>query len=95
MGVVSGPLMPTMCSAKAVTVASGSHDPVSSKAVWPASTSIHSMRRPPPRLATAASSTDCAAGQMSTPIPSPRMKGMIGSSGTTRMPSAATEMRSA
>ena len=34
-------------------------------------------------LATAASSTFWVAGQMSTPVPSPRMKGMIGLSATT------------
>ena len=33
--------------------------------------------------ATATSSTFCVAGQMSTPVPSPRMKGMIGLSATT------------
>ena len=40
-----------------------------------------------PCFAAAASSTSCAAGQMSTPVPSPSMNGMIGSSGTLSEPS--------
>ena len=42
-GVVSGPLMPTTYSSKAAMVSSGSHEPVSSNAFWPARTSIHSI----------------------------------------------------
>jgi hypothetical protein len=38
-------------------------------------------------LLTASSSTRTDARQMSGPVPSPSMKGMIGSSGTTRRPS--------
>ena len=45
MGVVSGPLMPTLNSLKAVTVSSSSHVPKRSKHFWPAYTSIHSMWR--------------------------------------------------
>ena len=70
-GVVSGPLMPTRCSSNAVTVSSGSQLPVSLYAFSPASTSFHAIAWP--CLATAASSTFCAAGQMSTPVPSPSM----------------------
>ena len=44
-GVVSGPLIPTTCSAKAVTVSAGSHSPVSSNARWPARTSTQAIRR--------------------------------------------------
>jgi hypothetical protein len=86
-GVVSGPLIPIRCSRNDSTVSSGSQFPVASNAFCPASTSIHSMRLP--RLATAASMTSWVAGQMSTPVPSPLMNGMMGSSGTFRLPSAA------
>ena len=55
---------------------SGSQSPVSLNAFSPASTSRHSIVLP--CLAAAASSTSLAAGQMSTPVPSPSMKGMIG-----------------
>ena len=75
-GVVSGPLMPMRYSRNASTVSSGSQSPVSSNAFWPASTSFHSIVLP--CFAAAASSTSCAAGQMSTPVPSPSMNGMIG-----------------
>jgi len=37
-------------------------------------------------LATAASTTFCITGVMSAPIPSPRIKGIIGLSGTTSFP---------
>src|SRR5581483_6470620 len=92
-GVVSGPLIPIRWSRKASTVSSGSQSPVSSKAFWPASTSFQATLWP--CLAAAASRTSLAAGQMSTPVPSPSMKGMMGSSGTTSAPSAPMEMRSA
>ena len=45
-------------------------------------------------LATAASSTRTLARQMSGPVPSPSMNGMIGRSGTSRCPSARTEIGS-
>jgi len=38
-------------------------------------------------VAIAASITFAVAGQISTPVPSPRMKGMMGSSGTRGFPS--------
>src|SRR2546421_7997897 len=86
-GVVSGPLMPTMWSRKASTVSSESHDPVSLNASSPARTSCQSMRfLPPYDFSTAASKTRCDARQMSGPVPSPSMKGMVGSSGTVRWP---------
>jgi hypothetical protein len=54
----------------------------------PAYTSSHAIFRfPPYALATAASRTRTLARQMSGPVPSPSMKGMIGSSGTTSLPS--------
>ncbi len=86
-GVVSGPLIPIRYSLKVSTVSSGSQLPVSSKAFWPASTSFHAIFLP--CLAAAASMTFWAAGQMSTPVPSPSMKGMMGSSETCSVPSAA------
>ena len=82
---IKGPLMPIRCSRKAVTVSSGSHSPVSSKAFCPASTSFQAIERP--CLAAAASKTRRDAGQMSTPVPSPSMKGMMGWSGTVNCPS--------
>ena len=85
--------MPIRCSRKAVTVSSGSHSPVSLKAFSPARTSFQATGWP--CLAAAASKTRRAAGQMSTPVPSPSMKGMMGSLGTTRTPSSSTVMRCA
>ena len=93
IGVVSGPLIPIRCERKVSTVSSGSQLPVSSKAFWPASTSFQAMECP--CLAAAASRTSLAAGQMSTPVPSPSMKGMMGSSGTWSVPSSPMRMRSA
>src|ERR1700722_5733773 len=92
MGVVSGPLIPMRCERKVSTVSSGSQLPVSSKAFCPANTSFQATERP--CRAAAASSTSLAAGQMSTPVPPPSMKGMIGSSGRTSAPSAPMVMRS-
>src|SRR5689334_533375 len=86
IGVVNGPLMPIRYSRKTSTVSSGSHEPVASNAFWPASTSFHTIFLP--CLAAAASITSCAAGQMSTPVPSPSTYGMMGSSGTDKVPSA-------
>src|ERR1700736_10964 len=77
-GVVSGPLMPIRYSRNAATVSSGNQLPVSSNAFCPASTSFHAIRLP--CFVAAASMTSCAAGQMSTPVPSPSMNGMMGSS---------------
>ncbi len=77
---------------KVSTVSSGSQSPVSSNAFWPASTSFHATALP--CLAAAASRTSLAAGQMSTPVPSPSMKGMIGWSVTWRAPSGPWVMRS-
>src|SRR6266540_4328710 len=84
IGVVSGPLMPIRCSRNASTVSSGSQLPVWSNACCPASTSFHAIFLP--CFAAAASNTSCDAGQMSTPVPSPSMNGMIGSSGTRNVP---------
>ena len=64
----------------------GSQSPVALNAFSPASTSFHSIVLP--CLEAAASSTSCAAGQMSTPVPSPSMNGMIGLSETWSAPSA-------
>ena len=68
-GVVSGPLIPMRYSRNVSTVSSGSHEPVASNAFCPASTSFHAIVLP--CFAAAASMTSCAAGQMSTPVPSP------------------------
>src|SRR6266849_1820928 len=82
-GVVSGPLMPTRYSRKASTVSSGSQLSKLSFATWPANTSNHAIFFLPPKaFFTAASNTRTLAAQMSGPVPSPRMKGMIGLSGT-------------
>ena len=51
----------------------------------PASTSVHAMVRPSGRRRRR---YPRAAGQMSTPVPSPSMKGMMGSVGTLRAPSS-------
>jgi len=85
-GVVSGPLIPIRYSRNAATVSSGSQEPVALNAFSPASTSFHAIDLP--CFAAAASITSCAAGQMSTPVPSPSTYGMIGSSGTDSAPPA-------
>ena len=52
--------------------------------VW---TSIHAiLRLPPYAFSTAASKTRTLARQMSGPVPSPSMNGMIGRSGTCSLP---------
>ena len=57
-------------------------------AFWPASTSDQTTRRAPSNaFATAASNTRTLARQMSPPMPSPSMYGMIGQSGTMSWPS--------
>jgi hypothetical protein len=64
-------------------VSSGSQFLVCLNAFSPASTSIQAMLRLPPyAFATAASNTTCEARQISRPVPSPSMNGMIGRSGT-------------
>ena len=86
-GVVRGPLIATLNSVSASRVSAGSHSPARSFAFSPANTSIQAIsRRPPYALATAESTTCRVAAQMSGPIPSPSMKGMIGWSGTTGRP---------
>src|SRR4051794_6553202 len=85
IGVVSGPLIPIRHSLKVATVSSGNQLPVSLNAFSPASTSRHSMVLP--CFLAAASSTSLAAGQMSTPVPSPSMNGMMGLSLTFSVPS--------
>src|SRR6185503_16900760 len=86
-GVVSGPLIETRYLRHASTVSSGSQLPVWLNAFSPASTSIQwILRLPPYAFATAASSTRTDARQMSGPVPSPSIKGIIGLSGTTRRP---------
>src|SRR5436190_9284945 len=84
-GVVSGPLMPMRYSWKVLTVSSGSQLPVWLKAFSPARTSRHAIDLP--CFLAAASITSWAAGQISTPVPSPSMNGMMGSSETLRTPS--------
>ena len=91
-GVVSGPLMPTMCSREGGDGLVGQPgpglverllpgqdlDPLDAPAApaWPR----RRRARPGPRA------------RCRRPMPSPRMNGMIGSSGTSRVPSAATVM---
>src|SRR2546422_983774 len=87
-GVVSGPLIATRCVRMASRVASGSQLPTCLKAFSPASTSSQSIWRfPPDTFRTVASNTRRAARQMSGPVPSPSMKGMMGWLGTTQRPS--------
>src|SRR5204863_6626686 len=86
-GVVSGPLIATLYAFTASSVSVGSHSPAAFFAFSPARISNHASRRAPPyALATAASKTRTLARQMSGPVPSPSMKGIIGLSGTTRRP---------
>ena len=86
-GVVNGPLMATLYERTASSVSFGSHSPYCSLAFSPAGTSNHSIFFLPPKaFLTAASNTRTLARQMSGPVPSPSMKGMIGLSGTTSRP---------
>ena len=86
-GVVSGPLMPTRYWRKSARVWSGSHDPVLLNAFSPARTSCQwILHLPPEAFCTAASITRTEAFQMSGPVPSPSMKGMMGSAGTDNLP---------
>src|SRR5579863_3082153 len=86
-GVVSGPLIEIRKSRTASTVSSGSHCLNSLNAFSPANTSNQAIFRftPYARL-TAASNTRWDAFQMSRPVPSPSMKGMMGLSGITNLP---------
>src|SRR6266850_754036 len=87
-GVVSGPLMATRCVRMASRVVSGSQFPTCLKAFSPARTSSQSIcRLPPDTFRTMASNTRRAARQMSGPVPSPSIKGMMGWFGTTQRPS--------
>ena len=88
IGVVSGPLIPTRYWRKSLSVFSGSHSPVSLNAFSPASVSCQwSFRSPWYAFSTAASKTRTEAAQISRPVPSPSMKGMIGFDGTESLPS--------
>ena len=87
-GVVRGPLMPMRKSRNAATVSSGSQLLKRSIAFSPAKTSYQETRRLPLyAISTAASNTRTDAFQMSRPVPSPSMKGIIGLSGMTNLPS--------
>src|SRR2546426_1111179 len=82
-GVVSGPFRPTTYSLIAPRVASGSMSPYWNIARSPAGTAYQAIRRRPPKaLATAASIAVRAARTTSGPMPSPSIRGTIGSSGT-------------
>src|SRR4051812_29135116 len=95
-GVVSGPLMPTKYVLKAASVSSGNQLSNSVFDFSPAYTSAQAIFfLPPNSFATAASRTRTLARQMSGPVPSPSMNGMIGWLGTSRVPSARTAIGSA
>src|SRR5437899_5186184 len=80
--------MATRCSRMLSSVSSGSQLPLSLNAFSPARTSRQTMLRfAPDILVTAASNTLEAARQMSGPVPSPSMNGMMGWSGTIQWPS--------
>src|ERR1700687_4262470 len=86
-GVVNGPLMATRKLRIASTVSFGSHSLNALNAFSPANTSNHATCRfPPYACSTAASKTRREAFQMSRPVPSPSMKGMMGVSGTRSSP---------
>src|SRR6516225_7057648 len=79
--------MPTRKSRNALMVSSGSHVLNRPMAFSPAKTSYQeTLRLPPYALSTAASNTRTDAFQMSRPVPSPSMKGMMGLSGKTNLP---------
>src|SRR6516225_12133822 len=74
--------MPTRKSRNALMVSSGSHVLNRPMAFSPAKTSYQATRRLPPyAFSTAASNTRTDAFQMSRPVPSPSMKGIMGLSG--------------
>ena len=86
-GVVRGPLIDTKPFLMASRVASGSHSPVLLNAFSPARTSLQWICFSPPyAFETAASTTFIITGLMSTPIPSPSMKCIVGLFGTFSMP---------
>src|ERR1017187_419428 len=86
-GVVRGPLMATRNSRMAATVSSGSHFLNWAFAFSPAKTSYQATERfPSYAFSTAASNTRTDAFQMSRPVPSPSMKGIMGRSGTRYLP---------
>ena len=86
-GVVSGPLMATSWVMIACSVSSGSQLSTWFFAFSPARTSTHAICRLPPYAAfTALSRTSFEARQMSGPMPSPSMNGMIGWEGTLSLP---------
>src|SRR5882724_3826900 len=86
-GVVNGPLIATTNSLIASTLSLVSHSPNLSLAFSPAKISYQAIRRVPPyAFSTAASKTRCEARQISRPVPSPSMKGIIGLFGTTGLP---------
>src|SRR6185503_8588636 len=87
IGVVNGPLIATTNSAMAFTDSSVSHSPNWLNAFSPANTSYQTTRRLPPyAFSTAASNTRRDAFQISRPVPSPSMYGMMGFSGTWNRP---------
>src|SRR5690606_10254071 len=89
IGVVKGPLMPTRYSLNVFNVSSGNQLPVSLKAFSPAKTSFQIIERLPAyALLTAASNTRTEAFQISGPIPSPIMNGIIVLLGTFNFPFA-------
>src|SRR5882762_236662 len=86
-GVVSGPLIEIRKSRTASTVSSGNHCLNALNAFSPANTSNHATRRfPPYAFSTAASNTRRDAFQISLPVPSPSINGIIGLSGTFNTP---------
>ena len=71
--------MPTPCSSMVSNVCLGSHSETLSKAFWPAKTSIQFIfLLPLYAFSTTASKTNCEAGHISIPIPSPSMNGIVG-----------------
>src|SRR5690606_6646404 len=86
-GVVSGPLIPTRYFLNASIVSSGIQLFTFLNDFSPARTSFHWIDRLPLyAFSTAASNTSLEAGQISTPVPSPSIKGITGLSGTTSLP---------
>src|SRR6516165_9282327 len=84
-GVVRGPLIEIRNSWIAASVSSGNQLPNFWKDFSPAKTSYQTtLREPFDTFSIAASKTSCEAFQISRPVPSPSMKGIIGLLGTTR-----------
>ena len=89
-GVVSGPFILTTYSLSASIVSFGSQVSLSYflVAFSPQYTSIHSIFfLPPYAILTALLTTFIIGGVISTPIPSPSIKGITGLSGTSNLPS--------